>query len=366
MGEFAASAPIERRTFLKSAGAVFLTGLSPMAAFAFENSDALLASAYRDPNGAFGIATMNDHGDVLSRQPLPARGHDVVWHPHGGTLVVFARRPGTFAVALSHGGKGPTKTFSAPANRHFYGHGCFSVDGKLLYATENDFENAKGKIGIYDATDAYRRIGEFGTFGTGPHDLELMSDGATILIANGGIETHPDFPRAKLNLASMKPNLTFVDANDGSLRGRFSLPETHRKLSIRHLAKSGTASAWFACQNEGELSEIKPLIGEVSLSSGELKLLELPNSVLAGLRGYVGSIACNKNNGTIAITSPRGGVAHTIDPVSSAIVETVRKPDICGVAALDSKFQLSSGEGFLGDKKHKMHWDNHLAIRSAG
>lgn len=364
MDALATSAPIDRRTFLKSAGAAFLTSLSPTAAFAFEESDAILSSAYREPDGAFGVAIVNERGEVLFRYPLPARGHDVIWHPQGHTLVVFARRPGTFAVALDQNDGRSTKTISSPSNRHFYGHGCFSADGKLLFATENDFENAEGKIGIYDATGDYRRIGEFNTYGIGPHDMELMPDGATILVANGGIETHPDFPRTKLNLATMQPSLAFIDTQDGSLQGQFALPKTHHKLSIRHLASSGNASAWFACQNEGDPTDVRPLVGQVSLTTGELKLLELPNSVLVGLRGYVGSIACNKDTGTIAITSPRGGVAHIIDPASKTIKETIRKPDICGVAAQKSKFKLSSGEGFLGDQKHKVHWDNHLAIRS--
>lgn len=361
MGLPATSQLIDRRAFLRSAGTAFVSSLLPTQAFSIAESDAVIASAYRDQNGEFGVSVLSEQGDILWQHALPARGHDVIMHPENGTLVVFARRPGSFAVALDPANRDDSTTILSPANRHFYGHGCFSEDGQLLYATENDFENALGKIGIYDATDTYRRIGEFEAYGVGPHDMELMPDGHTILVANGGIETHPDFSRSKLNLATMRPNLAFIDTNDGSLLGLFTLPETHHKLSIRHLAKTGKASAWFACQNQDELSDLKPLVGRVSLSSGTLEMLELQDTVLAGLRGYVGSIACDGETGHIAITSPRGGVAHIINPATNSIEKTIREADICGVAAGNSAFKLSSGGGFFNGRQYPLHWDNHLA-----
>ena len=50
--------------------------------------------------------------------------------------------------------------FTTPANRHFYGHGVFSRDGRLLYATEHDNETRDGLIGVYNADrrlQAHRR-----------------------------------------------------------------------------------------------------------------------------------------------------------------------------------------------------------------
>ena len=44
----------------------------------------------------------------------------------------------------------------------------------MLYATENDFEGARGMIGIYDVTARFKRIGEFPSHGLGPHDLAFL------------------------------------------------------------------------------------------------------------------------------------------------------------------------------------------------
>jgi hypothetical protein len=38
----------------------------------------------------------------------------------------------------------------------------------------------------------YKQIGEFEAHGMEPHDIALLSDGRTMVIANGGIRTHPD------------------------------------------------------------------------------------------------------------------------------------------------------------------------------
>ena len=46
----------------------------------------------------------------------------------------------------------------------------------------------------------FRRIGEFDNHGIGTHDISVSDDGRMLVIANGGIETHPDFGRTKLNL----------------------------------------------------------------------------------------------------------------------------------------------------------------------
>src|SRR5690606_30895384 len=110
----------------------------------------------------------------------------------------FARRPGTFALVIDVVHGRILYRIASAESRHFYGHGAFSSDGRLLYATENDFAGERGVIGIYDAADGYRRAGEIPSYGIGPHELRLLADGTTLAVANGGILTRPDLPRVKL------------------------------------------------------------------------------------------------------------------------------------------------------------------------
>ena len=41
-------------------------------------------------------------------------------------------------------------------------------------------------IGVRDALDGYRQIGELPSFGIGPHEATLMPDGKTLAIAKAG------------------------------------------------------------------------------------------------------------------------------------------------------------------------------------
>ena len=205
-----------------------------------EAAAGLYAAACKGLDGRFAAVIFDaDRGTEVARIVLPARGHDIAVRPtpgrDGPEVVVFARRPGNFAVVLGSGDRKPL-WFSTRADRYFYGHGVFSADGRLLYTTENDFEAGVGRIGVRDATNGYMQIGELTSGGVGPHDLALMPDKRTLVVANGGIKTHPDTPRLELNLSSMEPSLAYVDAFTGDLVERHALSPAMHQLSIRHLA----------------------------------------------------------------------------------------------------------------------------------
>ncbi|HMQ58557.1 MAG TPA: DUF1513 domain-containing protein, partial [Rhizobiaceae bacterium] len=206
-----------RRGLLLSAGllAGSWASLRPKAVWAGARRDLFAAAWMRD--GLAGFSVLDGDGTILRDVALPDRGHDVAADRTGRWIVAFARRPGRFAVAVDRTGDSAPIAFATPPDRHFFGHGVFSPDGALLYATENDFDAAAGVIGIYDATAGFVRIGEFPTFGMDPHELLLLGDGRTLAIANGGIETHPDYGRAKLNLSTMQPCVVFIDRENGTL-----------------------------------------------------------------------------------------------------------------------------------------------------
>src|SRR3546814_13805348 len=81
--------------------------------------------------------------------------------------------------------------------------------------------------------------------------MAVSDDGTMLVIANGGIRTHPDFGRTKLNLDRMEPSLVLIGARDGRLIQRHALPASLRPLSTRHVAVGNGGQVWFACQWEG-------------------------------------------------------------------------------------------------------------------
>ena len=334
----------QRRAFLKAAGAGFAASLLPRQSAALERSELVFASSIQTSSGGFGAVLLGERGDLIASIDLPDRGHDITVSREAGRGVVFARQPGTFAVVFDPAGREAPLTLTSIEGRHFFGHGVFSPDGRLLYATESDFDAAKGVIGIYDATDGYRRIGEFPTYGTGPHEMLLMPDGVTFVVANGGIETHPDYGRAELNLDTMDPSVVFVDRRDGRLVGQLRLDAGLHQLSIRHMAIDVRGRVWFGCQYRGSPTESPQLVGYATMD-GEIRLIELPIDTLRDLRNYVGSVAVSADGGTIAVSSPEGDLLVAIDAEGGRPALTQALRSGCGLAADGTGFVATSGLG---------------------
>lgn len=357
----------QRRAFLKAAGAGFVASLVPRRAEALERAELVFASSIQKKAGGYAAALVTDAGTLIASVDLPERGHDLTFSPTTGQAVVFARQPGTFAVVFDPAGGVAPQTITSVEGRHFFGHGAFSPDGALLYATENDFENARGVIGIYDVAGGYRRIGEFDTFGTGPHEMLLMPDGETFVIANGGIETHPDYGRAELNLETMDPSIAFVDRHTGGLIGQLRLASGLHRLSIRHMAFDAQGRVWFGCQFRGDGGERPQLVGYAT-REGEIRLIELPDGVLTDLRNYVGSVAASADGAIIGVSSPEGNTILALDAATGEVIEALSLRNGCGIAGDGTGLLASSGDGELaglaGSRAPRigfdMLFDNHL------
>ncbi|TAU55704.1 DUF1513 domain-containing protein [Rhizobium leguminosarum] len=353
------SAAIDRRSFVKAAGLGFLAALAPRSLMALERADAVYASGIRAADGSFAIATVTERGEIVDQVTLPARAHGMAFSASTGKTVAFARRPGTYAMIFDPWNKSEPIVINSREDRHFYGHGAFSPDGRLLYASENDFDGNRGMIGLYDATDRFARIGEFETYGIGAHDMTVSDDGRLLIVANGGIETHPDFGRTKLNLGEMQPSLALIDAATGALVEKHVLPAEWAELSTRHVDLDGEGRIWFACQYEGHRKDLPPLVGH--FAKGEnLSFIDLPEETTRRLANYVGAIAVNRSEGLVGITSPKGGASVTLDAKSGKVLAETVVPDAAGIAPARSGFAVSSYDGDFLSTRSDVAWDQHI------
>ena len=370
------SMAIDRRTFLGGAAALFAM---PASAIGAESGAVgpLYGASCKDASGKNQAVVFSLERGILTAVPLPDRGHDFALSPVARECVVFARRPGNFAAVFDPSRQGAAKFITTRADRHFYGHGAYSTDGKLLYATENDFENSKGVIGIRDATDGYRWIGEFSTEGTGPHDLAILSDRRTLVIANGGIDTAPEFGREMLNLAEMHPTLAYIDLHSGELLEQHDLGAGLSQLSIRHLAVAPDDTVIFGCQYEGPKTQQPPLVG--FHRRGQVpQMVAPPAPILRAMRNYVGSVSVDCTGAIAATSAPRGGIVVYWDVVSRGYLGETRLADACGIspAALAGQFLLTSGTGEMrlgpaglalpdsqtAETLKAYAWDNHALL----
>lgn len=345
-----------RRSFIAG---ILAAGLVPKPTWADAGSPAFLSAAMK-PDGSYVLCGLSEDGSIRFEIALPDRGHAAAAHPKTPEAVAFARRPGTYAIVLDCRTGQTRARLEAPFGRHFYGHGTFSADGDLLFATENDYEAGAGVVGVWDVQNHYARIGEFSSGGIGPHDIKLMPDGKTLVVANGGIETHPEMGRTKLNLPSMRSNLSYL-ALDGVIEAQVELAPEHQRNSIRHLAVSNRGVVAFAMQWQGDLTDDLPLLGTHSLRRQDLQLYS--DSSVRGMQGYLGSIAFNSDTNQIATTSPRSGVVQVFG--ADRLIQSTNLDDVCGVATNRGGFVITTGAGIVrgfekGDTMHQLAWDNHL------
>ncbi|MFY0679588.1 MAG: DUF1513 domain-containing protein [Thalassovita sp.] len=344
-----------RRGFMAGLLAV---GLSPAPSWADAGNPKFLSGA-KTTAGTFVLAGLNAEGAIRFQIPLPDRGHAATAHPFLPHAVAFARRPGRFAMVIDCRDGAVLAELDSPQGRHFYGHGTYDHTGDWLFTTENDYDNGQGRIGVWDARNGYRRIGEFASHGVGPHDLKRLPDG-NLVVANGGIDTHPDTGRRKLNLPTMQPNLSYLDAN-GTLLD--SVRPNQSAASVRHLAVGADGTVAIGMQWQNDVSQ-SPALVALHRRGEALRTL----GTGAGLNGYVGSIAISADGQNVAVTSPRSGQLQVFSTQSGAQHQTVLAADVAGVAPLAHGFVATTGQGRFVQTGASdqmvtapgLAWDNHL------
>lgn len=197
--------------------------------------------------------------------------------------------------------------------------------------------------------------------------MRLMPDGETLVIANGGIETHPETGRTKLNLPTMAPNLSYL-TQSGRIQEQVSLPHQLHKNSIRHLVVRSDGLVGFAMQWQGSKSEHPPLLG-LHCQGEAPRLLAAPDHEQSMLQGYAGSVAFSADADMIAITCPRGNALHQFDITSGTLTGAFALEDVCGLGAGATGLVFTTGTGAFGTlmgarpavrTRAECQWDNHL------
>ena len=370
-------------------------------------------SAYASHNEHdFGVVGMAADRQLVWQTTMPERVHDIVVQPvldresnfsnhnqnanhnRNRDVVVMGRRPSENFWVLDTATGQVKFAIKASTHRHFYGHACYSLDGKMLYVTENDTLSLEGKIGIYDADDHYKKIAEFDSHGIGPHELIMHPDGETLVIANGGIKTE-QASREELNLDSMRPSLVYINRHNGVLLEQI-IPE-HNQMSVRHLAMHDDGTVMIGIQFQGEKHINVPLVLTHKRGEPDFKPLMMPNNQWQRFHQYIASVAVDSERNLLCVTTPIGGCAAIYDLNTRALIDDVSLPDCAGAAVLfnnntekaednneQSGFIVSDGQGqltaltvnnlaaaqldtvdkgervFIDGKYHMMSFDNHL------
>lgn len=331
-------------------------------------------SSARDHTNKNFLVITNAEGKQLSKLALPNRAHQISLQPHTSSLAIAARRPGTYLLIVNSANGKLIQELQAENGHHFYGHSVYSANGHFLYTSEQHIDSGEGRIVERDARADYKVLRTFPSYGIGPHEIKIHPDKTTLVVANGGILTHPDSGRVKLNLKTMSPSLCYISLNTGELLEQRKLPENLHQLSIRHIDINSSGVTAIAMQYQGDVSDNVPLIA-IHERGKAIKTLWAPEYVNRKMKNYCGSICFNQSGSIFAVTSPRGNTITLWDSKHAEFISNLACNDVCGISPTNSNgFIFSNGYGQLYkfdmnqpvlkllSKDKSLAWDNHLAL----
>jgi len=311
---------------------------------------------------------------------LPGRAHHVISHPKLAVVAVVSRRPGYFLTIFNRHTAEVTHTINAENDYHFFGHGVYSSDGRYLITAENRISTGLGVIVIRDALTDYRVVSRFPSNGIGPHQIKLNLNEDVIIVANGGILTHPDRGREKLNLDTMSPSLDYIDVSSGKVLESHKLSADLHQLSIRHIDINQQEKVVLVMQYQGDKYDDVPLVG-VHRRGESIKLLRAPNDINLKMKQYCGSVCFDAGGEYFAVSSPKGDLITFWRAEDNKFVSASRCRDACGIASSGvAEFIVSNGLGELYryaisrklhvfekqkivlESDHQLAFDNHLSL----
>ena len=199
-----------------------------------------------------------------------------------------------------------------------------------------------------------------------------------LVVANGGIKTHPATGRKKLNIATMQSSLAFIDLLTGGLFKRFQLPPDYQFNSIRHLAIDRNNNIYLALQNQSPEHK-QCLIAIYRTGSNCIEPCSLPATINQQLNHYIGDICLDKSEKYFLATSPKGNTA-VLFTNEGQFIDSIQIDDVCGVepSQKNNSFLVSTGKGrvcqltvnpnsrkvefkeLFKPNDQEIAWDNHI------
>jgi hypothetical protein len=225
-------------------------------------------------------------------------GHGLAQHPlDRHRAVLFEKKgPGCCEVDLASGQV--TRPITTGKNRAFYGHGAFSRDGQVLFATENYLDTYEGLICVRDAA-SFKELAEFPTFGKNPHDCHLIDEGKTLVITNGGGTLEDSSDKGA-------PSVTFVETTSNKLLEKLTF--TTPRLNAGHLALNRSRDVVAISAPREGLDKTERGGVTMRTGGGAFVTMTEPEEVVSRMIGESLSLCIDEPSQVVGVTNPDGNI----------------------------------------------------------
>ncbi|MCA9623183.1 MAG: DUF1513 domain-containing protein [Myxococcales bacterium] len=257
-------------------------------------------SFVKDGQQAFSLTLVDLDADERKARLIPTSflPHAIAVDPQQPNRVAVFEKKGPGACLIDLGEARVLAPITTPPERHFYGHGAFSLAGDVLYTTESYLEDAhRGALVVRDR-DSLQELGTVPTFGASPHDCLMLDDGKTMVITNGGGPLRGGSP----------PSVTYVDLPSGKLleEVRLSAP----RFNTGHLTISKRGDLAVVSAPRDGLPATSPSLGAVSLKAAGKPIVTMrkPKKVVERMRGETLSVLIVEPTHSVYATHPEGNM----------------------------------------------------------
>lgn len=265
--------------------------------------------------------------------PLSFMGHGFAFDPTCRFRVALFEKKGPGAAVVDLRERRVMRPIETPPNRRFYGHGAYSQDGALLYATESVVSD--GFAGILSVRDAVtlRELGVIPTHGVSPHDCLLIEEGKTLVVSNGG---------GPLDGGEL-PCVCYVELTSGKLLDKVVLDSPLHNTG--HIALSQRGNLAIISAPRDGLPNPNEQLGAVSLRpiQSDVTTVKRPASVVQRMRGETLSLTILERSQIVVTTNPFGNLVsmwHLTDATFVGKLELQGPRGVC--QSLDAEWLLVS------------------------
>lgn len=264
---------------------------------------------------------------------IPFLAHGIAIDPGDPSRAVLFEKKGPGACLVDLRTRALVRPIETAANRRFYGHGAFSADGALLYATESLVDrDFAGALVVRDA-QTFAELGALPTHGAAPHDCQLIDEGRTMVVTNGG---------GALD-GGASPAVCYIELQSERLLERVELASP--QFNTGHLFATAAGDLAVVSAPRDGLPNPNQQLGAVSLRprGGTLTTVQHPAAVVQRMLGETLSVLVNEENRVALATHPLGNCVSLWRLDDAELLDTLELAGPRGVAlSLDRAWYLVS------------------------
>ncbi|WP_444995908.1 DUF1513 domain-containing protein [Aliikangiella sp. IMCC44359] len=324
---------LTRREFILASMSAMLTACTQSTSH--NNGNIILGGGQYIKDGekqiSFVLSVVNLETKVRDLTPMVFLAHGIHRNPTNKNQLAIFEKKGPHACEYDLSSRKITRSIPKINNRYFYGHGAYSLDGKILFSTETELTGLNGLIGIRNSSDL-TYLGEFPSYGKEPHECKLIDNGKTLVVTNGGGDKNGE-----------PPSVTYIDVNSQKLIEKVEL--TRAELNTGHLAIGEKGDLVVVSAPRAGLG--KEHLGGVSIrpKGQRLESISNPEAVTQKMLGEALSVSIHNKKRIAVVTHPDGNMVTFWSIADRKLLKVLDMPRPRGVELTvdQSQFLISYG-----------------------